>query len=82
MLETAPFGRRQELPVAINPIKADIRAMTSARYISVCSEIEAAPCAWHGFGWEPLAFSEIEPFPRPLEPGCRVPEAVLAEIWQ
>lgn len=66
MLETAPFGRRQELSVAINPIKADIRAVTSARYISVCSGIEAATCAWHGLGWEPLAFSEIEPFPRAL----------------
>jgi hypothetical protein len=34
------------------------------RYLSVCSGIEAATVAWHPLGWEPLAFSEIEPFPR------------------
>lgn len=33
------------------------------KYLSVCSGIEAATCAWHGLGWEPFAFSEIEPFP-------------------
>ncbi|MDW3683897.1 DNA (cytosine-5-)-methyltransferase [Cupriavidus sp. CV2] len=33
------------------------------RYLSVCSGIEAATCAWHPLGWEPFAFSEIEPFP-------------------
>ena len=33
------------------------------RYLSVCSGIEAATTAWHEFGWEPVAFSEIEPFP-------------------
>ncbi len=33
------------------------------KYISICSGIEAATTAWHGLGWEPLAFSEIEPFP-------------------
>lgn len=33
------------------------------RYLSVCSGIEAATMAWHPLGWEPLAFSEIEPFP-------------------
>lgn len=32
-------------------------------YISVCSGIEAATSAWHGLGWTPIAFSEIEPFP-------------------
>lgn len=31
--------------------------------ISVCSGIEAATQAWHPLGWEPVAFSEIEPFP-------------------
>jgi DNA (cytosine-5)-methyltransferase 1 len=40
-------------------------------YISICSGIEAASVAWHPLGWEPLAFSEIEPFP------C----AVLAHHW-
>jgi DNA (cytosine-5)-methyltransferase 1 len=34
------------------------------KYLSVCSGIEAATVAWHPFNWEPLAFSEIEPFPR------------------
>lgn len=33
------------------------------RYGSVCSGIEAATVAWHGLGWEPAWFSEIEPFP-------------------
>jgi DNA (cytosine-5)-methyltransferase 1 len=39
------------------------------KYISICSGIEAATTAWHGLGWEPLAFSEIDAFP----------SAVLAE---
>jgi DNA (cytosine-5)-methyltransferase 1 len=29
----------------------------------VCSGIEAATAAWHHMGWQPAAFSEIEPFP-------------------
>ena len=33
------------------------------RYLSVCSGIEAATTAWHGLGWEPAAFAEIEKFP-------------------
>lgn len=33
------------------------------RYGSVCSGIEAATVAWHGLGWRPSFFSEIEPFP-------------------
>ena len=32
-------------------------------YLSVCSGIEAATCAWHSLGWNPIGFSEIEPFP-------------------
>lgn len=39
------------------------------RYVSVFSGIEAATLAWHRLGWEPVAFSEIDPFP----------SAVLAE---
>ena len=31
------------------------------RYISVCSGIESATVAWEGLGWEPIAFSEIDP---------------------
>jgi DNA (cytosine-5)-methyltransferase 1 len=34
------------------------------KYLSVCSGIEAASVAWHTLGWKPLAFSEIEDFPR------------------
>ena len=33
------------------------------RYGSVCSGIEAATMAWHGLGWEPAFFSDIEAFP-------------------
>jgi DNA (cytosine-5)-methyltransferase 1 len=36
------------------------------RYVSVCSGMEAATVAWHPLGWTPLAFSEIEPFPKAL----------------
>jgi DNA (cytosine-5)-methyltransferase 1 len=41
------------------------------KYISICSGIEAATTAWHGLGWQPLAFSEIDAFP----------SAVLAERY-
>jgi len=33
------------------------------KYVSVCSGVEAATVAWHGLGWEPQWFSEIEKFP-------------------
>ena len=33
------------------------------KYLSVCSGIEAATCAWHQLGFDPFAFSEIEKFP-------------------
>jgi DNA (cytosine-5)-methyltransferase 1 len=33
------------------------------KYLSLCSGIEAASVAWHHMGWQPTAFSEIEPFP-------------------
>ena len=33
------------------------------RYASVCSGVEAASLAWMPLGWEPIWFSEIEPFP-------------------
>jgi len=32
-------------------------------YATVCSGIEAPSQAWHGLGWNPVWFSEIEPFP-------------------
>lgn len=41
------------------------------RYVSIFSGVEAATLAWDPLGWEPVAFSEIDPFP------C----AVLAERW-
>ena len=36
------------------------------KYISVCSGIEACTVAWHSLGWEAIAYSDIEPFPRAL----------------
>lgn len=33
------------------------------RYLSICSGIEAATVAWHGLGWQPAGFSEVEAFP-------------------
>jgi DNA (cytosine-5)-methyltransferase 1 len=33
------------------------------KYGSVCSGVEAATVAWHGLGWQPQWFSEIEKFP-------------------
>ncbi len=39
-------------------------ALAPIRYLSVCSGIDAATVAWSPLGWKPVAFSEIEPFPR------------------
>ena len=39
-------------------------ALAPLRYLSVCSGIEAATVAWHPLGWKPVAFSEIEAYPR------------------
>ena len=33
------------------------------RYVSIFSGIEAASVAWASLGWEPVCFSEIDPFP-------------------
>jgi DNA (cytosine-5)-methyltransferase 1 len=33
------------------------------RYLSFCSGIEAASCAWKSLGWKAVAYSEIEAFP-------------------
>jgi DNA (cytosine-5)-methyltransferase 1 len=41
------------------------------RYLSVCSGIESASCAWESLKWTPAAFAEIAPFP----------SAVLAHRW-
>ena len=34
------------------------------KFLSVCSGIEAASVAWEPLGWEAVAFSEIDKFPR------------------
>lgn len=33
------------------------------KYATFCSGIEAPSVAWHGLGWQPVFFSEIEKFP-------------------
>lgn len=38
--------------------------MRSLKYISLFSGIEAATVAWKPLGWEPVAYSEIDPFPK------------------
>lgn len=38
--------------------------MSAIRYISLFSGIEAATVAWHQLGWKPIAYAEIEPFPK------------------
>lgn len=44
------------------------------RYVSLFSGIEAATCAWRPLGFQPIFFSEIEPFP------CRVLASHFPEI--
>lgn len=34
------------------------------KYVSLFSGIEAATVAWKPFGWQPLAYAEIDPFPK------------------
>jgi site-specific DNA-cytosine methylase len=43
----------------------------SMRYLTVCSGVEAVSLAWESLGFTPVAFSEIEAFPK----------AVLAHHW-
>lgn len=38
--------------------------MRPLKYISLFSGIEAATVAWKPLGWEPIAFAEIDPFPK------------------
>jgi site-specific DNA-cytosine methylase len=54
-----------------NQTPAQLGPPDTMKYLSLCSGIEAASMAWHHLGWQPFAFSEIEPFP------C----AVLAHHW-
>jgi DNA (cytosine-5)-methyltransferase 1 len=41
----------------------DAKLYQVMNYLSVFSGIEAASVAWEPLGWNPVAFSEIEPFP-------------------
>lgn len=38
--------------------------MSTIRYISLFSGIEAASVAWQPLGWKPIAYAEVEPFPK------------------
>jgi len=38
--------------------------MKPLKYISLFSGIEAATVAWKPLGWKPIAFAEIDPFPK------------------
>lgn len=40
--------------------------MSTIRYISLFSGIEAATVAWQPLGWEPIAYAEVEPFPKAM----------------
>lgn len=54
-------------PVSIqsaHPVKTADRLPTNKRkFLSVCSGIEAVSVAWESLDFEPVAYSEIEPFP-------------------
>lgn len=58
--ETLPHARLHERRHRRNPTR---ETPTPVKYVSIFSGIEAATVAWHPLGWEPLAFSEIDPFP-------------------
>ena len=54
---TQPITNPMNEPAQPTPVGKPIR------YLSVCSGMEAASVAWHPLGWQPVGFSEIEPFP-------------------
>lgn len=58
--ETLPHTRLHERRHRRNPTR---ETPTPVKYVSIFSGIEAATVAWQPLGWEPLAFSEIDPFP-------------------
>lgn len=58
--ETLPHTRIHERRHRRNPTR---ETPTPVKYVSIFSGIEAATVAWQPLGWEPLAFSEIDPFP-------------------
>lgn len=43
------------------------------KYATVCSGIEAPSAAWHDFGWSPVFFSEVDPFPSEVL-ACHYPD--------
>lgn len=57
------------VPDVVMPLRAadrrwrDGREVGAMMYVSLFSGIEAASVAWEPLGWEPVALSEIEPFP-------------------
>lgn len=57
---TLPHTRIHERRHRRNPTR---ETPTPVKYVSIFSGIEAATVAWQPLGWEPLAFSEIDPFP-------------------
>lgn len=57
---TLPHARIRERRHRRNPTR---ETPPPVKYISIFSGIEAATVAWRPLGWEPLAFSEIDPFP-------------------
>lgn len=57
---TLPHARIRERRHRRNPTR---ETPTPVKYVSIFSGIEAATVAWQPLGWEPLAFSEIDPFP-------------------
>jgi DNA (cytosine-5)-methyltransferase 1 len=40
------------------------KLLLEMNYATLCSGIEAPSMGWHGLGWNPMFFSEIEPFPK------------------
>lgn len=56
------FHTRGYMNAAIAEIQLE-KTPPPVKYVSIFSGIEAATVAWHPLGWEPLAFSEIDPFP-------------------
>lgn len=57
---TLPHARIRERRHRRNPTR---ETPTPVKYVSIFSGIEAATVAWQPLGWEPVAFSEIDPFP-------------------
>lgn len=59
--ETLPHTRLHERRHRRNPTR---ETPTPVKYISLFSGIEAATVAWQPLGWEPIAYAEVEPFPK------------------